>query len=264
MFSSLSSRAVRGWWLALAVAFSLAVPAAFAGDPLWDTGPPRQVLYDAAGGGNHALTYLGFSSGDIGAGSDQRWSAQAFSLPEGNWRIDQIDADWFVVAGFEFTTINWTVWSRTGTARPEDGDQVITGSIAASSVPDLDDPEIPEADIWLHQIPVDFDLAGGDYYLTLYASDTPNNHTANLAWLTNADNGLNLVDENDLAYMWRSALFPAPGFAKYQLSELILKQQDGLDPKDVYNTSFTIYGTPEPGTLGLLALGGLAALRRRS
>jgi hypothetical protein len=236
-------------------------------DVLFDTGPPRQVLFDATNQGNYAQTYLGFSAGDLSPTQPQRWMAQPFSLPAGNWAIDQIDLDFFSPAGFEFNSIELIVWERDAPLNlpPVDGEQVATQSILLSDAPGIDDPEIPEAETYLHQVPVDMALSGGDYYLTAYGKDIVDNHTANLAWLTNAENGINLIDPDGNAFAWRSSTFPAPGFQFYQLPGTTLMQLPGLDPDDLYNTAFTIYGTsvPEPAMLGLFVIGVLTASRRR-
>jgi hypothetical protein len=241
---------------------------ALGGMSLFDTGPPRTVLFDAANGGNYTETFLGWSSGNLSATFPQRWTAQAFHLgatPDGgDWRINQINVDGFLPAGTIATHITVIVWSRTGQNAPVDGDQLYSVQVALP--PALDDPEVEGVDNFLREIPVNVNLPEGDYYLTIYGSnpDNPSGTPQNFAWLTNADNGINLIDPDSLSpFMWRSAAFPVPGFAVYQLPPTTLMQTEGLDPNDLYNAAFAIFGVPAPATLPLLALAGLIGRRRR-
>ncbi|MEE9294343.1 MAG: hypothetical protein V3W34_05170 [Phycisphaerae bacterium] len=225
---------------------------------LFDTGPPNPVIF------NGNVTFLGFSAGFLSDNSPQRWSAQAFTLPAGLWDITQIDVDYFIPAGSEFDQLNWVVWSRDGAnSAPGAADQIAAGSVAAPV--GMDDPEVDGVEDWLHQFfPVGLQLAGGDYYLTIYGEDSdPLNHPANAAWLTAAADGINMLDANGDAHMWRSFTQPDPGFEFYQLDPALLTNSKGQDPLDVYNSSFTIYGVPGPGSLALLGVAGLFGRRRR-
>ncbi len=210
---------------------------------LWDTGPPRQVIF------NGNLTYLGFSAGNLSDTLPERRAAVPFTVPAlppglgvSEWHITEIQVDYFIPTGFE--QLHYIVWQRTGQDAPQQGvDEVVEAFIPAP--PGFNDPEVPGAEDWLHFIPVDFNLAPGDYYLTIYGHNTDGSNS-NAAWLTNADDGLSLKDGNGIPFMWRAATFP-PGFAVYQLTPAVLSQQEGLDPNDVYNLSFTVRGEPVGG-----------------
>lgn len=247
-------------WVSCAVTASLlATSTALGGVPLFDTGPPRQMLSSGA------LTFLGYSSGWLSATQPERWMAQPFTLPAGLWEIDQIDVDYFVPAGFEFFELTFTIWSRDGQNAPVDGDQLVSETVFAP--PGLDDPEVDGVEDWLHEIfPTPFFLAGGDYYLTIYGNNGPG-FPANAAWLGNPENGINLLDGVGNPFAWRSSAFPVPGFAVYNPATLTqdpaLLALDPANALDIFNTSFTIYTVPTPAVLALLGLGGLVAHRRR-
>jgi len=222
------------------------------GDVLFDTGAPRQVIFQ----GNS--TFLGWTSGNPSASQPQRWTAQPFDLPAGNWDVTQLDAYYFVPDGNAVTDINWIIWSRDGQASPIDGDIIAEGSVAefgcgAGGCPAATDPV---------QIPVNVNLDGGEYYLTIYGVDAAGSNTS-IGWSTNADNGINFFNGGGDAFMWRAEQFPSPGFAEYNLTADVLSQTPGLDPNDLYNAAFAVHGVPEPATLALLAMGGVAILRRR-
>ncbi len=222
------------------------------GEVLFDTGPPRQVIFQGG-----APNFLGWTSGNPGATQPQRWTAQPFMLPSGNWDVTQLDVYYFVPTANVVTDVHWTIWSRDGQNRPVDGDILAEGSV----------PEFgcggggcPTAEDFV-EIPIDVNLAGGDYYLTIYGSNAAGDFTS-LGWTTNADNGINFVG-GDGAFMWRSEAFPNPGFGEYNLTPDILEQLPEFDPNDLYNAAFAVHGVPEPSMLMLLAIGGVAALRRR-
>src|SRR5688572_30135240 len=79
---------------------------------LWDTGAPHVVNF------NGSDTYLGYSSGNLGAGNEQRWAAIPFRIAPAGAVITQVDADWFIVAGGEADTVNYKIWNRSGLAAP--------------------------------------------------------------------------------------------------------------------------------------------------
>lgn len=222
-----------------------ALSTAAQGAIIWDTGGPNQVIF------NGNTTYLGYTSGNAGAGNEQRWAAVPFSVPAAGATITQIDVDFFIPAGQEPTDVTFIVWNRTGLAAPTAPVTTFTRPIG---VP-LDDPRIPAVDNYLNQFTgLSMLLAGGDYYLTVYGEGGA------IAWLT----GANLQDESlEQGFMWRSATFPAPGFVVY--NPAIVQPTPGQDPDDRWNPSFTIHGevVPAPATLALLGLGALMARRRR-
>ncbi|NNF42778.1 MAG: hypothetical protein HKO59_08080 [Phycisphaerales bacterium] len=231
----------RTWLVGVAAgAFAFCASTA-SGDVLYDTGAHQGVLF------NGAPTNLGWTSGDTGA-MPQRWTAQPFTLPDGLWNLDTIFAEFFVPAGLP-TDIAWRIWNRTGSDAPGEADEVASGSVVYSGVPE--DP-----------LAVDVDLGGGDYYLTVYGIGNT------IAWFTNAPDGINFLDADGNPWMWRSESYPDPGFQFYQLSTDVLDVDPavGSDPADLYNAAFRLEGTliPGPGVLALLAIaGGLTRRRRR-
>ncbi len=207
-------------------------------DILYDTGAHDTVLFNAA------ETNLGWTSGDGGAGLEQRWTAQPFAINERS-QVTSIFASYFV-PGANPTDIAWTVWNRSGAAAPVDGDQVASGSA-------------PFVDVTA-SLATNFVLEPGDYYLTVYGVG------ATIGWFTNAPNPINFQDANGASWMWRSAQFPSPGFAQYQLDPSVLDVVDPInDSRDyLYSAEFRLEGVvPTPGAAALLGLAGLGAARRR-
>ena len=202
--------------------------------PVWDTGAPHTVIY------NSQEVYLGFISGSYSAQLPQRWSAIPFSIPAGGAVISQVDADWFVVEGYQGAEIRYIIWRRTGLNRPVDGDQVAQGVLGAYSV-GVDDPRIPGGEDWLHRYSgLNIFLPEGDYYLTIYSEGVGAGNTTGfnaLAWLTGADLQPAEVEQD---FMWRSRSFPNPGFEAY--APTTIRPKAGQDPKDRWNCAFVLYG----------------------
>jgi len=202
--------------------------------PIWDTGAPHTVLF------NNQEVYLGYISGNYSATLPQRWSAIPFSIPAGGARISQVDADWFVVDGYQGAEVRYIIWRRTGLNRPVDGDQVAQGVLGPYTA-GMDDPRIPGGEDWLHRYSMlDIFLPEGDYYLTIYSDGIGAGNTTGftaLAWLTGADLQPAAVEQN---FMWRSARFPTSGFQVYAPTNILPKA--GQDPKDRWNCAFVLYG----------------------
>ena len=47
--------------------------------------------------------------------------------------------------------------------------------------------------------------------------------------------------------MWRSSMFPDPGFEFYQLDDCTLTPNNDTDPDDLYSLAFTIWGDESGG-----------------
>jgi uncharacterized protein (TIGR03382 family) len=223
---------------------------------LWDTGAPHVVNF------NGADTNLGYSSGTL-AGAPQRWAAVPFAVGAGGVLINEVRADWFIVAGSEGATVNYVIWDRSGLTAPTVA--VSSGVLGAYGV-GIDDPRNGAVvDDWLHiYTGLSIALGAGDYYFTLYSDGfAPGNNsgTSNAAWLTGGD----LQDEAlEQDHMWRSVAQPAPGFAVYAPGN-VLPGAGMADGQDRWNPCFSLHGerVPAPGTLGLALAGLVVAGRRR-
>lgn len=251
--------------LALAAAsLFVAAGAAHAQVVVFDTGPTRPLLFDSTGQSNHVLTYVGWGSGNLAVGQEQRWSAQPFVLPLGQWQLTGIDANYFILdAANPPDQIGIRIWSRTGQNAPGVPQEVFAGSVPAPTL--VADPRIPGNPLWLASLDVNalsINLPGGDYYLSLFGIRTTG-PGGGIGWLANPEFGINLVNPASGPFMWRSVQYPTPGFATYQLGANILMQDPTLDPNDVYGAAFTLRAVPTPGAIVLLSLGGLLAARRR-
>jgi hypothetical protein len=206
---------------------------------------------------NGADTYLGYSSGNLSAGNEQRWAAIPFTVGGPGWEINQVDIDYFLAAGQTPTDIHYIIWNRTGLTAPT---TMATSGILGAHFVGVDDPRVPEAEDWLHSFTgLNIALTPGDYYFTAHGGPDPGQA---MAWLTGGD----LQDEAlEQDHMWRSQTFPAPGFVVYNPPN-VLPGANMADGQDRWNPSFTMFGevVPEPGTILAIA-GGLAllALRRR-
>lgn len=242
-------------WLGCALA--LASPA-LGGDVVWDNGAVNLVNF------NGADTYLGYSSGNVGAGLSARYAAQAFTMPAGYASIDQIDASWFASAGSEGADIRYIVWSRTSMgSAPTQATAVASGSLGAWDA-GIDDPRIAGTDSYLHQYTgLNITLAPGDYWLTMYADGIGIGNTTGLSylnWLSGAPGVDSQITYND--FMWRSSDYWTSGFAQYAPAN-ILPGAGMTDPTDRWNTSFVVYAVPAPGAAALLGFAGALGVRRR-
>ena len=205
----------------------------FGTNVLFDTGPPRTVLF------NGASTWLGWSSGNVNANQPQRWTAQPFTLEPGEWTITGIDHDYFW-SGTPGTDIGIRIWTRNGEDAPTENDEVFIGS--APAVPLITNPRTG-AGTWFSRLR-DLSigpLSGGDYYLSLYGINSGGG-LVNAAWLTNAGDGIPKIHTNGRPYMWRSATYPSPGMEFYQLDLSVLAPNPGEDPDHLYNAAFTLRG----------------------
>ena len=212
---------------------------------IFTTGGTKSIVNDSTG----ALTNLGLSSGYLNGNFPQRWLAQPFTLPVPAslgeplpWNIQAITANGFCPGGVCAELLNYIIWSRTDLVKPVDGDQILSGSVAFPA-PDDDPDGDPTNERF--RIDTDFELAAGDYYLTVYASNKAPDTVANFAWFMNAqgESVVPLVDAEG-PFAWRSATQPSPGFLRYTLAGY--SQQPGLDPNKFYNTGFAIYGEVAP------------------
>lgn len=200
--------------------------------PVWDTGPPKTVIF------NGTESYLGFSSGNIGVGLEQRWWAAPFSIFDAPTVIDEVHINYFIPAGFEGDNIRYKIWQRTGFNAP--GALVHEGVLGPMG-PGIDNPEVPGAENWLHiYTGLNIPLPPGDYYLTIYGDGNSQTLTQfqNAAWLTGAANDTVAYNNNTA---WRSATHPAPGFQVYTTAAVQPTAFLG-DPREIWNVSFKLFG----------------------
>jgi hypothetical protein len=196
---------------------------------LFDSGIAGLCINNSTG----AQTYLGWTSGNAGAGLEQRWTPQPFTLPAGNWTITQIQAQYFLVAGQTPVSIDWKIWSRNGQNVPVQADEIASGS----------EPYTGTASLPLY---TNVNLSGGDYYVTIYGVGAGAGGAGGyVGWYTNAQGGqgISFTDVNGL-FMWRSAQYPTPGFTRY--STAAFSPDPGTDGTKFYCAEFRIYGEVAP------------------
>lgn len=203
--------------------------------PLWNTGSPKTVIF------NGAETYLGFSSGNIAAGLEQRWWAAPFSIFDAPAVIDEVHVNYFIPAGSEGDNIVYKIWQRTGFNAPG---ALVAQGILGPMGPGIDNPEVPGAEDWLHiYTGLNIALPPGDYYFTMYGDGNTQTLTQfqNAAWLCGAANDTVAYNNNSA---WRSATHPTPGFQVYSLPPATLSPTALMgDGREVYNVSFALYGS---------------------
>lgn len=200
--------------------------------------PAQQVLFDTGIAGlciNNSTggqTFLGWTSGNAGVTQPQRWSAQPFTLPAGNWNITSIDPAWFLVTGQIPTDVGYKIWSRSGQVAPTLATELYSGSV-------------PWLGIAGEPMPVNLTLPGGDYYLTIHGIG------GYFGWYTNAQGPQAIVFTDPLlpapsTFMWRSSTYPAPGFAQYTTAAF--SPDPGTITANFYCAEFILLGDPITST----------------
>ncbi|HYE03545.1 MAG TPA: hypothetical protein VD963_09965 [Phycisphaerales bacterium] len=219
-------------WLGLAAGLALGGTAT-AQDVVWDTGVNHPVLF------NGTLTNLGLSSGNLGAGLEQRWFAMPFRVTGGtpNTTITVVDVNYFSPAGSVPATIEYIIWNRTGhPSNPAHKPTTIfTQGTLGPHAPGMDDPRSAVVDDWLHRFEnLNIVLPDGDYYFTIYGAG--GSATPNAAWFVGAD-----LQAEDLEWngSWRQANL-AGGFQVYNPPNIVAPPEMA-DPEDRLNTSFTLW-----------------------
>jgi cysteine-rich repeat protein len=247
----------------------------------YDTGPMWWVSFDATDSGNFGTTRLGWSSGDLAGGpgtDDQRRCAQPFTLPvvpDGlpSWKIEQIIIEGFEPEGQTNEFLNFEIFSRTALDVPPTPDDLLAAFYEVPFDVTLNvDGVTNETGI----IPLDFSMPAGDYWMTIWASNSSAGALAsNFAWFTNAFDLGDLVNnfctdampppnahpggwigctpndpggmENGFPAMLRTHLYPDPGFGAYTLDPDLTLWVSGLadpdpDPADLYNAAMRFRG----------------------
>jgi hypothetical protein len=201
---------------------------------VFDTGPQHAVKRSDTGD----LVNLGITSGCVNVTNAQRWMAQAFVMPPAeaglaSWRVRKLVVKGFISTQYVPTTTHlaWTIWRRTGSNRPINGDQVQSGIVPLPTP--YNEAEDDTSSLSTYEIPVDLLLEPGTYYLSVWGANTVASpggtcdpaSPAAFAWFVSAWGGANesnpgeavpLSDSNG-TYMWRSAIFPgtfAQGFLR--------------------------------------------------
>jgi hypothetical protein len=191
--------------------------------------------------------WLGYTSGYYDATLPQRWAAIPFYIDQAGAVITEIQANWFIIEDppCQADNVMAYIWHRTGLERPTSfaelfwegyigpyelgGDDYRAGGGFSTVVrPDGWDP--------YHSYDVNIPIPEGDYYLTIYADGgaTPNA----LAWLSGGDQQDEALEQG---FMWRSAMFPTPGFEVYNNPDL--QPGDGMvEYDDVWNCTFMLRG----------------------
>lgn len=216
---------------------------------LWDTGAPHQGI---VGG---FVNWIGWASGYASSNSPQRWSAIPFRVGEQGWHVNQVDVDYWIPGGSTASNVTYIVWERTNLQTPTV--MAMTGTLGRARA-GIDDPRTANEDDWLHQYAADIALDPGDYYFTIHGGTEPGEL---ISWWTGGD----LQDETlEQDFMWRSANFPAPGFAPYT-SGSILPGPNMPDGQDLWNACFAFHGEPVPEPSTIVAVcAGLALFVRRA
>jgi hypothetical protein len=196
---------------------------------LYTSGGPQAVVHN----GNNTL--LGFPTGG------QTWFAMAFKLAEES-TIELLTAYWFAIEGAEAEVVRYIIWRRTGLNRPVDGDQVAMGTAG----PFTFSGNGPNG--YFRRYDVNLPLPAGDYWLTLYADGGVPPNT--LAWLTGGDKADVSLERDG---MWRSRMFPNPGFENFRPPEVECGPYM-TDCEDRWNLCFALWGTTS-GAGGCLELG---------
>lgn len=215
---------------------------------VFNTGITSTVQFDSTNMGNYAVTNLGWSSGNLNAANAQRWAAQPFIVPDPGaglgWNITAIHGYGFTPVGVLNEELCYKVWKRfafTTAPNPANApnyELVSEGCVIYPTPTDV--PGGPATEDF--EINVDFPLAAGDYWLTIYANNPSGAIPSNWAWFTNAQGGIGYSPDNNGPGIWRSQLFPVPGFIVYRLPATTLAPVEGDDPTKLYANGFRIVG----------------------
>jgi hypothetical protein len=241
------------------------------------------VLFDPGTG--LAPTNLGWSSGDLAAAGDhQRRCVQAFTLPalppdSNAWSVEQITLEGFEPDTSATEFLNYEIFARTSM------DQDVQEADSLEQL--LEVGPIDPAAVIDDAYPNEFTLLvtglymqPGDYWLTFWASNSsalpgePQTIESNIAWFTNAPDGINnsctvntpppaagydgcAPSDPDgqapgtpsmlRARVWPPAALPSDGFGGYWLPPEVMDVAPGddptPDPADLYNAAFRLRGT---------------------
>lgn len=212
---------------------------------LFNTGPEH--LWDF----NGTPTFVGRSSGTLDEDNPQRWTAQAFWLPA-IAHVTEIWADGYTPVDVVNEFLNFEIFSRVALdVPPGPADSLASGAVPFPAPIDNPDGGYSFA---VHVIDTDVVLAPGDYWLTVYASNSspppgqPGFQPANFYWLANPLDGINVFCDPvflDWPAYWRSSSYPVPGF---QCLHWGIYPQIPEDPPttDLGNCSFRIRGMFSP------------------
>ncbi|MEX2217826.1 MAG: proprotein convertase P-domain-containing protein [Phycisphaerales bacterium] len=186
------------------------------------------------------IVFVGFSAGNIGAGLEERWAAQPFTIGAGGAQIGEIQAEGFIPGGSEIQNVKFIIWSRAaGNPAPVAADQLFTGTVPLPPV--IQDPRIGGvAGNFRMILSSPINLAQGDYYLTVYGGDpVAPGGTSNFAWFANAQfdpdhwtppNTPLFLSDASGSYMWRANNFSTGGFLVYRPTAITVHPQTPTPP----------------------------------
>ncbi len=179
---------------------------------VFDSGPANKVSWQGQD------IYLGVGTGNTPT-QPQRWLAQPFAITEAV-QIDEI-----VVGGYTSgplpTAFGWTIYSRTGSQRPEPQYAVLSGSSPFQH--GMQDFRVPASNgsALLFGFPAAGMLPPGEYYLAVYADQSASpGQTALFGWTINAQldpvlgNTPIVLSDSQGPFFWRSESLPSPGFIR--------------------------------------------------
>ena len=254
-------------------------PPACGFEMLYDTGAHEVVLFNGAG------TNLGWSSGDIGPDDHYRRTAQAFTLPPlppgdaDAWSVEQITLEGFDPASGEINEfLNYQIFARTSLDQDIQEADTVEALLEVGPIVFAD---IVNDDTEFTLLITGMFMQPGDYWLTFWASNStapapgePQVTPSNIAWFTNAPDGINnFCTENTpppavgydgcapsdpdgqvpgtismlRAKVWPPGALPSDGFGGYWLPPEVLDVDPANDPTpdpdDLYNAAFRIRGT---------------------
>jgi hypothetical protein len=253
-----------GWPLVVLAAACSSAAADQRDQVLFDTGLHEPMLLDGM------PTSVAWLSADLcvpdcETGLQQWRTAQAFALPAADheWRVLDLVIDGFDPGTGVNESLNYAVFAREGTDRPEPVDMLVEGLVPF--------PVTGE-----YHIAVDFTLPPGEYWLSVWASNA-SQVSASFAWFTNAPDGINLfcpprdcvgppscggsptggcnpdecTDTEGTVMMWWTCTWP-PGPDGFGYGSSVLPSSMAPDPDndptpdwdDLLNAAFRIVGMP--------------------
>jgi hypothetical protein len=206
---------------------------------MFDSGPSRVVIFNGT-----PNSLLGYSAGNVSAALPNRRAVGGFDLPvvdpgSGEYQINEIVVEGFT-SGSGPTTFDWYITIRNAATQNTTPPGIPpAGVILSGSAPGQN------LTAWSTLvIEVDFKIAPGDYWLTVYSSHAAAGNQWN--WGANCDNGVQLIDNTGphASFMWRGGDVPATGYAVFDSAAVV--QTAPFDDNDIYLYSMCLRGFYQP------------------